>query len=130
MNSGSTDPLKVGIIGTGIGSVVHAPAFAESAFFEPVMIAGSQLDKTKKIAENLKLKYTTNWKEVIDNPEIEVVSIATPPAMHEEMVLYALEKGKNVISEKPLSTDADSALRMLEAAEDSGLPSMVNFEMR
>lgn len=124
------DKLKVGIIGTGIGSLLHYPAFKINPYFEPVKIAGVDKIRTKAIAKRLNSSYTTNWETIVKDPEIDVISIATPPALHEQMVLAAIENEKYVLCEKPLSNNYASAQNMVDAVEESGIPSMVNYEFR
>ncbi len=124
------EKLRVGIIGTGIGSLLHFPAFKLNPYFEPVKIAGLDKDRTKLIAKGLKSSYTNNWETIIKDPEIDVVSIATPPALHEEMVIAAVENEKYVLCEKPLSNNYTSAQKMTDVVEESGIPSMINFEFR
>jgi predicted dehydrogenase len=124
------EKLKVGIIGTGIGSILHFPAFKLNPYFEPVKIAGRDKEKTKTIAKGLKSSYTTDWETVVKDPEIDVISIATPPAVHEEIVLSAIENEKYILCEKPLSNNIASAQNMSDVVEESGIPSMVNYEFR
>ncbi len=123
--------LKVGIIGTGFGSLVHYPGFQLHPDFDPIIIAGQDPQKTKVIAKRIDApQWSTNWKEVVSNPEIDVVSIVTPPKYHSEMVLSAIEENKHVLCEKPLSVTLKDAERMRNSIEEHGLIGMVNLEFR
>ncbi len=124
------EKLKVAIVGTGIGSVVHYPGYEHHPSFDPVIIVGNDEQKTKNIADKLGIEYSTNWTEVVDNPEIDVISIATPPKIHSEIANAALKNGKHVLCEKPLSKDLESAIDMSKNAEESGKTAMINFEFR
>ncbi|MHA2252106.1 MAG: Gfo/Idh/MocA family protein [Candidatus Kariarchaeaceae archaeon] len=123
--------LKVGIIGTGFGSVIQYPGFQQHPLFDPIIISGKYKSKTERIGARLGIdEITTNWTDLLDNPEIDVISIATPPNLHKEMAIAALEAGKHVLCEKPLALNTKEAEQMLEAAEDSGLVAMLDLEFR
>jgi predicted dehydrogenase len=62
-----------------------------------------------------------NFQEVIEDPDVDAVSIATPPSTHYSLVKQALEAGKHVLVEKPLATDTEQAESLFELAERSGL---------
>ncbi len=128
---GDTNKLKVGIIGTGFGSVVQFPSFKQHPSFDPIILSGKHKSKTEKIGKRLGVeKTTTNWEEIINDPEIDVVSVATPPNLHKQMTIAALEAGKHVLCEKPLALNLEEAEMMLEAAEESGLVAMLDLEFR
>ncbi|NJN66987.1 MAG: Gfo/Idh/MocA family oxidoreductase [Chloroflexaceae bacterium] len=107
----------VGIIGTGWGARVQAPSFREAGL-EIVALAGNQARKTQRIAAELDIPYATgDWKTLLERPNVDLVSIVTPPAFHCEMSIAALEAGKHVLCEKPTALHADEARRMVRAAE-------------
>ena len=127
----SEDVLKVGIVGTGFGSVVQFPSFKHNQNFDPVAIVGKHKTKTEKIATKIGAsKSYTDWKLLIEDKDIDVISIVTPPNLHKEMAIAAFDAGKHVLCEKPLSMNTNEAKEMVEAAEDSGLVAMVNLEFR
>lgn len=123
--------LKVGIIGTGFGSLVHYPGFLHHPDFEPRILIGQNPSKTKAIAKRIDApEWSTNWKDAIENPEIDVVSIVTPPKYHLEMVLAAVEANKHILCEKPVSVTLKDAERMRNTIEEHGIVGMVNLEFR
>lgn len=126
----SKHTLNTAIIGTGIGQVLHAPVILKHPDFDLSYIVGQDLEKTKEVADKLGVDHSIDWMEVIADDEIDVVSICTPPYLHKEMALAALDHGKHVICEKPLAVNAADALEMYEKAEDAGLIAFVNFEFR
>ena len=75
-------------------------------------------------------KFTTDYLEVIGNPEIEAVHIALPNQLHYEVACKALEKGKNVLIEKPISTTSREAFKMARLAEEQGLVLQVGHVFR
>ncbi len=108
--------LGVGIIGTNWGVHVQLPAFL-AAGLDVVAIAGRQLRKTRRIADQMGVRYATDdWRTLIARDDIALVSIVTPPALHCEMSLAALEAGKHVLCEKPMALRTDESRHMVAVA--------------
>lgn len=106
----------IGIIGTGWGARVQVPAF-RAAGLEVTALAGSQAAKTERVAGELEVAFhSADWRALLARPDVTLVSIVTPPALHREMALAALEAGKHVLCEKPTAMNAAEAEAMLEAA--------------
>ncbi|MDH5404489.1 MAG: Gfo/Idh/MocA family oxidoreductase, partial [Candidatus Heimdallarchaeota archaeon] len=126
-----TNIIKVGVIGTGFGYSVQWPAFVNHPLFEPIAISGQNAKKTKVLGKKLNAKYiTSNWQEIIDNPEVDLVSITTPPHLHKEMAIAALKANKHVLCEKPLALSVADAEEMCDVADESGLVAMIDLEFR
>jgi predicted dehydrogenase len=106
---------KIGILGTGWGARVQVPTFREAGL-EVTAIAGFHREKTRAAAEELGVTPFDDWRAVVTSPEVELVSIVTPPSEHRQMALAALEAGKHVIVEKPTALDAGEAEEILAAA--------------
>jgi Predicted dehydrogenases and related proteins len=64
---------------------------------------------------------TEDWRELVADPAIEIVSITTPNLVHREMALAAIAAGKHVHCEKPIAPHAEDARAMMEAAEAKGI---------
>jgi len=121
---------RVGIIGTGWGSRVQVPLFRKAGL-EVVSIAGGDPAKTAKIAKDNGLRGAGDWREIVDDASIDVVSIVVPPHLHREMALTALEAGRHVICEKPTALNAREAEEMMHAAESrSGQIAIIDHELR
>ena len=83
-------------------------------------------ENRKKVLEQYPgVKVTTNFNEIINNKEITAVAIVTPSHTHFKLVKAALEAGKNVYVEKPISTVAQEARDLSELAHEKGLVLMV-----
>lgn len=109
--------LGIGIIGTGWGARVQVPIFKEAGL-DVVALAGRDAAKTRRIADEYGVRDAYgDWRELVDNPAVQLVSIVTPPNEHLEMVTAALDAGKHVINEKPTAMDAREARAMLELAQ-------------
>ena len=120
--------IGVGIIGWGFMGKTHAQALRSIPLFYPG--AGFNLALRCVCArhiENARLaaqaagfeRFTDDYRQLLEMPDIDVVSVCTPNALHEEMAIAALRAGQHVYIDKPLAVTADSARRIAEAAEDA-----------
>ncbi|MDE2445405.1 MAG: Gfo/Idh/MocA family oxidoreductase [Alphaproteobacteria bacterium] len=127
--------LGIGIIGTGFMGKAHAFAYrsALAAFPDipvPVMkmIADVNAESAAKAAHQYGFeKSSGNWRDLVNDPAIDVVSITTPNTLHKEMALAAIAAGKHVHCEKPLSPTLSDSADMLKAADAKGVITQVGF---
>jgi len=113
--SNSSPVTRLGIVGTGWGASVQVPAFRQAGW-HVAAICGRNLERTRKASEELGIPhYFTDFNDLIRHPEVDVVSIVTPPSMHAEMAIAALQAGKHVLCDKPTCRSEREAKRMLEA---------------
>ena len=87
-------------------------------------------EATDEIAQRVAADYgarrwTSNWREVVEDPNVDVVDIVTPNSMHREMAVAAAGAGKHVYCEKPLGLNADETREMVRAVGDAGVLSLV-----
>lgn len=106
---------NVGIVGTGWGARVQVPTFREAGL-NVVAIAGFHRHKTQALADELGIRGYERWQQVIESPDIDLVSIVTPPSEHREMAVAALERGKHVLLEKPTAMNALEAEHLVSVA--------------
>lgn len=124
-------PYRVGIVGSGFGGRVHAPAYTLHAQFEPVAIASP--NNAQKVATERKIPHAFPSLEAMlgaMGSEIDVISVASPPFEHHRAVMLALAAGKHVLCEKPVSTRLADAEEMTAAAERAGVANAIAFEYR
>ncbi|MDX9754929.1 MAG: Gfo/Idh/MocA family oxidoreductase [bacterium] len=130
--------LRVGIIGYGFMGRTHSNAYRKvSNFFDieytPVLktICGLVEAEAKTFAERWGFEsYVTDWKQVINDPEIDVVDICVPNNFHAELAIAAAKAGKAIICEKPMALNATQGEEMVKAIEAAGVPNMVSFNYR
>jgi predicted dehydrogenase len=123
--------LRVGVIGVGWGSHVQVPSFRAADGYEPVALCARTPERLERVASKLGIADTsTDWESFVTRDDLDVISVATPTALHHEMTLAALDSGKAVLCEKPLAGDMDDAREMVRAAEKSGQPTACCFENR
>jgi predicted dehydrogenase len=114
------NPVKTAITSFGMsGLVFHGPLLKVNQGFEVVSI----LERTKNISEKMfpKAKIVRTYNEIIENPEIELVIVNTPDQFHFEMVEKALQSGKHVVVEKPVTQKSAEAEKLLNLANECGL---------
>ena len=118
--------IGIGIIGWGFMGRTHTlairalPLFYPDAGFEAKLIGvcSRTVSKAEKARRELGFEYATgDYHDLLSDPRIDVVSVCTPNADHERMVIDALKAGKNVYVDKPLTVDYESAQRILAAAK-------------
>jgi len=131
--------LNVGLIGGGFMGKAHSLAYAAMPMFfwpAPAMpVRRTIAEATDALAEEASRrfgfeKFTSDWRTVIEDPEIDVVDIATPNHLHAEIAIAAAKAGKHIISEKPLARTSDEAKAMYEAVREAGIVNMVSFNYR
>jgi predicted dehydrogenase len=126
-----TGDLRVGIIGTGWGSLVHAPAFKIADGYELTAICARDPGRLAKAAEAARIDDTsTDWRSFVQRDDLDVISVATPVESHHPMVLAALAAGRHVLCEKPLALTSGQAREMVDAAAASGRGTATCFELR
>lgn len=118
------------VVGTSFGYITHMRALREAGF-EVRALVGRNPAKTAERATRAGVPHaTTNLQEALALPGVDVVTVATPPHSHAQIVLAAVEAGKHVVCEKPLARDAAEARRMCDAAEAAGRIHLVGTEFR
>lgn len=111
-----------GMIGAGdVTEMKSGPAFQKVKGSQLIAVMRRDEEKVKDYAKRHGIdKWYTNAQELIDDPEINAIYIATPPDTHEYYTLAALRAGKAVYVEKPMSLNSRQAKNMLEAAVKTG----------
>jgi predicted dehydrogenase len=108
--------------------MVHLPAFRLDSRCEVVALAGTDPARAAELARvaDIALAFG-DWSELVEHPDVDAVTIATPPAIQPEIALRALQLGKPVFAEKPMAADLAGAEAMARAAARSGRATMVDF---
>jgi len=117
--------LRVGLLGSGFMGEVHAEAWRHAGSAKVVAIGGIPIERAERLAGIFGADATASLDEVVARRDVEAVDICLPTPMHEEFAVKALQSGKHVLCEKPLTLSLDSADRIFEAAAGSGKVFMV-----
>jgi len=131
VSEGRRDPLRVGIIGVGWGTVVQVPAFRLVPDYEVVALCSRRPERVSAAGDSLGIADTsTDWETFVARDDLDLISVCTPVALHAEQTLAAIAAGKHVLVEKPVGIDATQTSAMLTAAEAAGVAHAVCFESR
>jgi UDP-N-acetyl-2-amino-2-deoxyglucuronate dehydrogenase len=110
--------INVAIIGAGGIAKTHVESFLEfKDQCQIVAIIDQQKDKAEKLAADQKINPTIyeNYQQILDNSDIDLVSICTPPFIHAEITVACLDHGKHVICEKPMANSLEECDAMIAA---------------
>jgi predicted dehydrogenase len=120
--------IRLGMVGANYGLGVQLPAFRHDARCNVGALAGSDEARTRARADEAGIgKAYGDWRALVEDRDIDAVSIAVPPALQAEIACAALRAGKAVFAEKPMAADLAAARAMLGAARASGRPTMIDF---
>jgi predicted dehydrogenase len=123
--------LRVGIVGVGWGTIVHAPAFQAVDGYEVVALCSRTPEKVAKAAESLGITDTSNdWESFVRRDDLDLISVTPPVTLHRDVAVAALEAGKHVLCEKPLALTASECEEMVAAARKAGTQTATCFELR
>src|SRR5438552_7218375 len=105
------ETVGIGIIGTGFARKVQIPAFLPCDGARVVSIASGNIENARSAADEFGVEhYTNDWRETVGHEEVDLVCITTPPKLHREMTLFALEHEKHILCEKPMAMNVAEAL--------------------
>ena len=123
--------VKVAIIGTGWGTRIQVPAFRHVGA-EVVGLWARSEEKAKQAASEHSIPFaTSDYKALLARKEIDLVSVVTPPHVHTEISIAALEAGKHVLCEKPTAFNAKEAQAMFDAAKKNPKSiALIDHELR
>lgn len=119
--------LQTALIGTGIGTEVYAPIIEAHSHYQLHTVVSQDFGEAKTVKKKFKAKNASDdWKEVVADPEIDVVFICTPPYSHFEIAHRALEQGKHILITPPMAMDANEAEVLTDLAEQKNLYAVVD----
>ena len=127
----SEKKIGIAVIGTGFGKKIHIPGFQHHPRTEVVAVYNRDLGTAKAIADSNNIFYAYNsLDKILALPEVDAVSISTPPFLHYEMAQAALEAGKHLLLEKPMAMNVEEVRELYRLAEAKGLVAIADFEFR
>ena len=124
--------LKWGFIGCGeVTEKKSGPAFSEveGSSVEAVMSRSEQRARTYAVTHGIR-KWYTDAQELIDDPDVNAVYVATPPSSHATYAIMAMKAGKPVYVEKPLAASYEDCARINRISEQTGIPCFVAYYRR
>lgn len=122
--------IKIGIIGMGIRGTMFANTVNENAFAELAAVAEYNEETLKSAKEKFGVPAYQDFRKMIDEIEMDGIVVSTPDFLHKDAVIYAANKGINILCEKPFSTSVKECEEMVEAIRSNKVKCMVAFENR
>ena len=130
--------LRVGMIGYGFMGKAHSNAWRQATHFFSLpaqidmhTICGRNAAAVNEARATYGWRHaSTDWREVVESPEIDIVDIGTSNLTHAEIGVAAAKAGKHVFCEKPLAMNVADAKKMVAAVRKAGVKNMVGFNYR
>ena len=120
-------PLQAAIVGPGYIGAVHVEAVRRVGADVAVIVGRPGSNLAARAAALRVSRYSDRLGDVLDDPDVDVVHICTPNALHYPMARAVLERGKHLVCEKPLATDAAQAAELVHLAADAGVVAAVAY---
>ena len=124
--------IKWGFIGCGeVTEIKSGPAFSEVEGSCVVAVMSRTEDRARTYAVKRGIpKWYTDAQELIDDPDVNAVYVATPPSSHATYAIMAMKAGKPVYIEKPLAASYEDCARINRISEETGVPCFVAYYRR
>ena len=131
LSAKNTKKVKVGIIGCGkIAQVRHAPEYDENPNAEIVGVYDFDQQRCIQVAMAIGCKAYSSVDELVNDPEIDAVSVCSPNFTHAEYSIKAMRAGKHVLCEKPMALNPADSKEMMKVAEEEGVILMIGHNQR
>jgi phthalate 4,5-cis-dihydrodiol dehydrogenase len=111
------EPVRVGVVGLGRGFTLTAPSALESELVKFVAASAPRDESRKAFQSVFQGRAYSSYDQLLSDPSVEAIHIATPHQLHAEMTVAAAEAGKHVLVEKPIAVSLTDAERMVAACE-------------
>jgi predicted dehydrogenase len=121
---------NVAIIGAGLQARRRTPVILEDPGFRLAAVVDRVEDLAKGFAKQFGGRAGTDWRPVVNDPAIDVVLVLTYPDSHAEISIAAMEAGKDILCEKPLTRTEEEARRVLQTARTTGRVLKCGFNHR
>ena len=122
---------RIGYIGAGWTDRVQIPAFTLGGL-QAQAISSGHVDNARRVADTHHIpEVFATWQELVASPNVDIVSIVTPPDTHKQIAIAALQAGKNVVCEKPMALNVGEAEEMFAAAQAApGQLAIIDHQLR
>jgi predicted dehydrogenase len=121
---------QVALVGAGLQAKRRSAPIAEDPRFRIAAVVDRDQTKAARLATPLGAAAFTDWRRVVQDPQIDIVLVLTYPDTHAEIAIAALEAGKDVLCEKPLTRTVAEASAVVEAAQRAGRTLKCGFNHR
>ncbi len=122
--------VKVSVLGCGVWGRNHARVFSELSNTKLISVVDLNQATAKEVSERYKTAYALDPLEALADPEVDAVTVCTPTVTHMKLALQAMEAGKHVLVEKPMTNTIEEAETLIEAAKKNDVHLAVGFVER
>lgn len=126
----SEKEVRVGFIGAGRINQTHMEILARQTAVELVGVADNVIDKAKQLADIYGIKACSDYRELLDGPQIDAIWLATPPNNRLSICRDAIDAGKHIMAEKPIARTVQEAEEIVDLVEKGEVKFMVGFMKR
>jgi len=125
------EKIKVGVIGCGkIAQVRHIPEYAANESVQLYALYDNNYERACQLAGQYGARAYKSMEELLEDDEIDAVSVCVPNFLHADISIKALEAGKHVLCEKPMAVTPEDCMQMVEAAKKNGRKLMIAQNQR
>jgi UDP-N-acetyl-2-amino-2-deoxyglucuronate dehydrogenase len=121
--------IGFGIVGLGMGAY-HASAIVEAKGARLVALCDADEERLNKTNERFKVKAYTNYTDMLNDSEVEVINVCTPSYLHVDMAIPAVKASKHVIVEKPVDINVKKINMLIEEGNKAGVKMGAIFQSR
>ncbi|MCA0297217.1 MAG: Gfo/Idh/MocA family oxidoreductase [Actinobacteria bacterium] len=122
--------IKIGLVGAGFIGLLHARNLSASPLFELTVVAEPNEATANRVAQETGARVVADWTELVDDPLLDAVLLASPAELHADQVVAFADAGKHILCEKPLALNLEDADRAVAAAQEAGVLLQVDFNRR
>ncbi len=128
---GRTEPIRIGVIGCGGIAGAHLRSLKTLPEFTITAACDINDERAAAFAAEAGAESSyTDWRQMLDDADIDAIDICTPHTLHHEPAIAAAERGLHVLTEKPMATELSQCDAMIEAAEANSVVLMVAQVLR
>src|SRR6266446_3956759 len=122
--------MKIGLIGYGAWGSHHASAIVESNDFEIAAVCSQSEPSRQAASKKLGVPTFADYRDLIARPDLDAVDIVLPTHLHREVAAAALEAGKHVLLEKPMTATRTDCLALIDLSRSNGKILYIGHELR
>ena len=127
--------LGVGVSGIGWCAAQHIGAFQKNPHVAVTWLHGRDVERSRQTLANAGLslpeaRLTTRFEDLLEAPDVDIISITTPNHFHADQAVAAARAGKHIVLEKPTGLDEAELIRIRDAVRAAGVRTIVSFELR
>lgn len=127
--------LGVGVSGIGWCAAQHIGAFQKNPHVAVTWLHGRDVERSRQTLANAGLslpeaRLTTRFEDLLEAPDVDIISITTPNHFHADQAVAAARAGKHIVLEKPTGLDEAELMRIRDAVRAAGVRTIVSFELR